>query len=384
MPIENIQKFVLVLLYGSLVLQSFTLLANPMNVNKKANFAFGIFMFLWSGYWILDILQICGLSASYHFIFLVRFLQIFTPLFLFFSVVFFINPNYYFKKRDLICLVVPFIYLVLLLNADENKLLNTITLLIAVAHNLPYVAIIYYKIRKHQKRIETISSDTESINLQWLIKLSLLLFATIIITVCYELFNAFIYKMHQNLVMDLLFLFIVYSTFYHVLRQKEIYPVSKVQLEDLLSIETESEEKTEKKKLIPDEDFEDLKEKLLTLIDSQKPYLEGDLNLLKLSELIGISTHQLSYLLNNGFGENFFQFINKYRIAHAKKLLISDTYHKMSVLGIAFESGFNSKTAFNTMFKKTMGITPSEFRKNQKEAGSTEKDNLHGFSNKSF
>lgn len=92
-----------------------------------------------------------------------------------FSVVVFINPNYYFKKKDLICLVVPFIYLVLLLNADENKLLNTITLLIAVAHNLPYVAIIYYKIRKHQKRIETISSDTESINLQWLIKLSLLL-----------------------------------------------------------------------------------------------------------------------------------------------------------------------------------------------------------------
>ncbi|MCL1669973.1 helix-turn-helix domain-containing protein [Elizabethkingia ursingii] len=384
MPIENIQKFVLVLLYGSLVLQSFTLLANPMNVNKKANFAFGIFMFLWSGYWILDILQICGLSASYHFIFLVRFIQIFTPLFLFFSVVFFINPNYYFKKRDLICLVVPFIYLVLLLNTDENKLLNTITLLIAVAHNLPYVAIIYYKIRKHQKRIETISSDTESINLQWLIKLSLLLFGTIIITVCYELFNAFVYKMHQNLVMDLLFLFIVYSTFYHVLRQKEIYPVSKVQLEDLLSIATESEEKTEKKKLIPDEDFEDLKEKLLTLIESQKPYLEGDLNLLKLSELIGISTHQLSYLLNNGFNENFFQFINKYRIAHAKELLLSDTYYKMSVLGIAFESGFNSKTAFNTMFKKTMGITPSEFRKNQKEAGSAEKENLTGFSNKSF
>lgn len=377
MPIENIQKFVLILLYGSLVLQSFILLANPMNVNKKANFAFGIFMLLWSGYWILDILHICGLSASSHFIFLVRSLQIFTPLFLFFSVVVFINPNYYFKKKDLICLVVPFIYLVLLLNADENKLLNTITLLIAVAHNLPYVAIIYYKIRKHQKRIETISSDTESINLQWLIKLSLLLFGTIIITVCYELFNAFVYKMHQNLIMDLLFLFIVYSTFYHVLRQKEIYPVSKVQLEELLSIETESEEKTEKKKLIPDEDFEDLKEKLLTLIESQKPYLEGDLNLLKLSELIGISTHQLSYLLNNGFNENFFQFVNKYRVQHAKELLISDSYNKLSVLGIAFDSGFSSKTAFNTFFKKTVGVTPSEFRKNQSEGNFTEEEKLN-------
>ncbi|KMU62816.1 Transcriptional regulator, AraC family [Elizabethkingia anophelis] len=182
--------------------------------------------------------------------------------------------------------------------------------------------------------------------------------------------------------MDLLFLFIVYSTFYHVLRQKEIYPVSKMQLEELLSIEPESEEKVEKKKLIPDEDFEGLKEKLLTLMKDEKPYLEGDLNLLKLSELIGISTHQLSYLLNNGFHENFFQFVNKYRVAHAKELLLSDSYYKMSVLGIAFESGFNSKTAFNTMFKKIMGITPSEFRKNQKESDSADTGNLNRYPEK--
>jgi AraC-like DNA-binding protein len=183
--------------------------------------------------------------------------------------------------------------------------------------------------------------------------------------------------MHQNLAMDLLFLFIVYSTFYHVLRQKEIYPVSKIQLDDLLSIELEAEEKTEKKKLIPDEDFESLKQKLLTLIETQKPYLEGDLNLLKLSELIGISTHQLSYLLNNGFNENFFQFVNKYRVQHAKELLISDSYNKLSVLGIAFDSGFNSKTAFNTFFKKTVGVTPSEFRKNQSEGNFTEEEKLN-------
>ncbi|MCL1662904.1 helix-turn-helix domain-containing protein [Elizabethkingia ursingii] len=377
MPIENIQKFVLVLLYGSLVLQSFILLANPMNVNKKANFAFGIFMFLWSGYWVLDILKICGFSPGPLLIFSVYSVLIFTPLFLFFSVVFFINPNYQFGKRDLVCFVIPAIYLIVLFNSEYNKVLHILAMLIVIAHNLPYIGIIYYKIRKHQKRIEIISSNTESINLQWLIKLSFLLFITIIITVCYELFNTFIYKMHQNLAMDLLFLFIVYSTFYHVLRQKEIYPVSKIQLDDLLSIELEAEEKAEKKKLIPDEDFEDLKEKLLTLIETQKPYLEGDLNLLKLSELIGISTHQLSYLLNNGFNENFFQFVNKYRVQHAKELLISDSYNKLSVLGIAFDSGFNSKTAFNTFFKKTVGVTPSEFRKKQSEGNFTEEEKLN-------
>jgi hypothetical protein len=64
--------------------------------------------------------------------------------------------------------------------------------------------------------------------------------------------------MHQNLAMDLLFLFIVYSTLSYS-ATKEIYPVSKIQLDDLLSIELEAEEKTEKKKLIPDEDFESLK-----------------------------------------------------------------------------------------------------------------------------
>ena len=377
MPIENIQKFVLVLLYGSLVLQSFILLANPMNVNKKANFAFGIFMLLWSGYWVLDILKICGFPPGPLLIFSVYSVLIFTPLFLFFSVVFFINPNYQFGKRDLVCFVIPAIYLIVLFNSEYNKVLHILAMLIVIAHNLPYIGIIYYKIRKHQKRIEIISSNTESINLQWLIKLSFLLFITIIITVCYELFNTFIYKMHQNLAMDLLFLFIVYSTFYHVLRQKEIYPVSKIQLDDLLSIELEAEEKAEKKKLIPDEDFESLKQKLLTLIETQKPYLEGDLNLLKLSELIGISTHQLSYLLNNGFNENFFQFVNKYRVQHAKELLISDSYNKLSVLGIAFDSGFNSKTAFNTFFKKTVGVTPSEFRKNQSEDNFTEEEKLN-------
>ncbi|WBS73526.1 helix-turn-helix domain-containing protein [Elizabethkingia meningoseptica] len=367
MPIENIQNFVLVLLYGSLVLQSFILVVNPMNVNKKANFAFGIFLFLWSSYWLQNILQICGLFPNAQFIFLIRAFEIFTPLFLFFSVVFFITPNYRFKKNDLFCLITPVVYLFLLLSSGEHKLINIITMLIAVVHNLPYIAIIYFKIRKHQKRIETISSDTESINLQWLIKLSLLLFITIVITVCYELFNAFIYKMHQNLAMDLLFLFIVYSSFYHILRQKEIYPVSKMQLEELLSIELESEEKTEKKKLIPDQDFEALKQELLSLMETQKPYLDGELNLLKLSELININAHQLSYLLNNGFNENFFQFVNKYRVEHAKKLLSGDPSKKFSILGIAFESGFNSKTSFNTIFKKTMGITPSEFRKSQEE-----------------
>jgi len=363
MPFENIQKLVLTLLFGGLVLQSFIVLINPMKVNKRANFLFGLFLFLWSCYWVLDVLGFCGLSPNPMLVFFIYSIEIFTPIFLFFSVIFFINPNYHFNKTDIICFVVPFFYLILLLNSEGNPTIATIADFVAIFHNLPYIAIIYFRIKKYQKRIENISSNTENINLEWLATLSLLLFFTIIITVFYELFNMFVYKLHHHLVMDLLFLFIVYSTSYHVLRQKEIYPVNKKEREELLSVELEDEEKTEKKKLIPDNDFENLKQKLIVYMETEKPYLDGELNLSKLSGLINISAHQLSYLLNNGFGENFFQFVNKYRVQYAKELLMNDSYKKLSILGIAFESGFNSKTSFNTIFKKMTSETPSEFRK---------------------
>ncbi|MGU3375251.1 helix-turn-helix domain-containing protein [Chryseobacterium sp. M5A1_1a] len=364
MQLENIQKFILVLLYGGLTLLSFAVLINPMRVNRKANFFFGTFTLLWSSYWILDVLHFCGLSPDPWFVYLLYAVQIFTPILLFFSVVFFINPNYKFKRTDLVCLITPVIYWILLFNIDNNPIIRSIVMLIDVSHNLPYIALIYFKIRKHQKRIKTISSNTENIDLQWLIKLSFLLFVTIVITVGYELFNTFVYKMHQHLVMDLLFLFIVYSTLYYVLRQKEIYPTDKNQREELLSIELESEaEEALRKKLIQDDEFEPLKQRLINLMETEKPYLDGDLNLLKLSDLIQINAHQLSYLLNNGFQENFFYFVNKYRVEHAKKMLVNDSYQKLSILGIAFESGFNSKTAFNTIFKKMTDMTPSEFRK---------------------
>ncbi|UHO38916.1 AraC family transcriptional regulator [Chryseobacterium capnotolerans] len=364
MQLENIQKFVLVLLYGGLTLLSFTVLINPMRVNKKANFFFGIFIFLWSSYWLLDILHFCGIATDLWFALTLYAGQIFTPIFLFFSVVFFINPNYRFKRRDLICCITPVIYWILLFNMENNLVIRSIVMLIDVSHNLPYIALIYFKIREHQRRIETISSNTENIDLQWLIKLSFLLFVTIVITVCYELFNTFVYKMHQHLVMDLLFLCIAYMTLYYVLRQKEIYPVDKNQREELLSIELESEaEEISRKKIIPDDEFEALQQQLITVMENKKPYLDGELNLLKLSDLISINAHQLSYLLNTGFQENFFYFVNKYRVEHAKKMFTDQSFHKLSILGIAFESGFNSKTSFNTIFKKMTGMTPSEFRK---------------------
>jgi AraC-like DNA-binding protein len=78
-----------------------------------------------------------------------------------------------------------------------------------------------------------------------------------------------------------------------------------------------------------------------------------------------LTPHQLSYLINIGFNENFFLFVNKYRVERVKELLINKENDHLSILGIAFESGFSSKTAFNTTFKKFTQQTPSEYKKSR-------------------
>ena len=105
-----------------------------------------------------------------------------------------------------------------------------------------------------------------------------------------------------------------------------------------------------------------LKNRLLDLMQNEKIYLEDDLNLPKLAQKMTISTHDLSYLLNVGFGKSFFQFINDYRIEAAKKLLASEKNDHLNMVGIAYAAGFSSKTTFYTAFKKATNQSPSEFQ----------------------
>ncbi|TEB41605.1 AraC family transcriptional regulator, partial [Flavobacterium circumlabens] len=72
---------------------------------------------------------------------------------------------------------------------------------------------------------------------------------------------------------------------------------------------------------------------------------------------------ETSFVINELYGDNFYNFINKYRIEKAKSLLLSEKYNQLNILGIAYESGFNSKTTFNTTFKKNTGFSPTEFVK---------------------
>lgn len=110
-------------------------------------------------------------------------------------------------------------------------------------------------------------------------------------------------------------------------------------------------------------------QELLQHLDTQKPYLNPELSLPELARQMGYNTNQLSAVINQEMGKNFNELINGYRIQTVKERLLDPAFAHLSILGIAFESGFNSKATFNRAFKQFTHQTPSEFLKKKKKEG---------------
>ena len=109
---------------------------------------------------------------------------------------------------------------------------------------------------------------------------------------------------------------------------------------------------------------EEYLQSLIQAMESKKLYKEGDIRLNDLAEKLEIPSHHLSQVINDRLGQNFFEFINSYRVREARKLLKDPDNKDLTILHVAFESGFNNKTSFNRAFKEEIGTTPSKFRKN--------------------
>lgn len=96
-----------------------------------------------------------------------------------------------------------------------------------------------------------------------------------------------------------------------------------------------------------------------------EPFLNPELSLKQLASELKIPERLLSGVINQYRNQNFYDFVNNYRIAKAKKLLIDDSPKKKTVLEILYDSGFNSKSTFNQVFKKHTGSTPTEFKRSR-------------------
>ncbi len=125
-------------------------------------------------------------------------------------------------------------------------------------------------------------------------------------------------------------------------------------------------ESTEKKKYQNSSLRSDFGDQIMARLDhlmvEEKLYVDDEINLEKLALKLGVTRHQLSQVLNEHAGLNFFEYINQRRIEEAKTLLLTTSKKELNIIEIAYKVGYSNKVTFNNTFKKHTGMTPSEFR----------------------
>lgn len=135
----------------------------------------------------------------------------------------------------------------------------------------------------------------------------------------------------------------------------------KEQVREFLS--QKSRKKYEASNLTPEQE-EVYLSKLLRYMKEEKPHLNSELTVKRLAGGLSLSYRDISQVINERTGMHFHDFVNRYRVEEAKRLLRESIIRdELSILSIAYEVGFNSKSSFNTAFKKAAGITPSQYRK---------------------
>lgn len=231
------------------------------------------------------------------------------------------------------------------------------------AHFYVYLIMTYKSLLTYRKIIKTKYSQIDQINLDWLSfsisTFGLLTFVSLIQNFIALTRNRTAFML--TLVLLLIFVFyFVNKVILKALRQPEIFT----------GIRQNETAKYLGSNLTPKQ-IEMYKKQLTTLLQAEKPYLNPQVSLAELSEKLSISTKNLSQVINQSFDKSFFDFINTYRIKEVQQILEDTEDEKLTVLEAMYDAGFNSKSSFNTAFKKETGLTPTEFRKLIKQKRST-------------
>ncbi len=291
---------------------------------------------------------------------------LFGPLF-YFYVKTLTLPQFKFRKKEWLHLLPFFIsFLISSLHypffLEHSSYRTNYFLLIMSGLTIHLTIYLYLSIkllRNHSLKIKESFSSIEKINLNWLrffITGQLIIWPFAFFTELYGGGSAW-----WNFVWLLVSTFI-YLTGYFGLRQPEIFTGNMSQ-ESI--IPDSSKRKYEKTALTP-ELAETYFQNLQKIMEDEKPFLDSDLTLPLLAKKVSISTHHLSQVINEKMAQNFFRFINKYRVEEAKRLLVDPEKKYFNIASIGFDAGFNSISSFNSVFKNHTDMTPSQFRKSCK------------------
>jgi len=349
--------------------------------NRRANRVLAWLILLFSlrlvetvGYWtkyLLEFPHFWLTTASFSFLF---------GTLLYFYAKFLTSENLKLNKRDLLHFL-PFVlylgWLILFyrLSGDiklrilqkilavENPKLAWpffILFLLQISHMLLYTWLTLRLLKAHSHSVKGNSISLERISLSWLRRLTIGFGSFVLLTLLYVIWLqlGFPYSRAVDALVLIAMAGQIYIIGYMTLRQPEIFSGN---------LALKNAPKYEKSALTPAR-AEAYLARLLHTIETEKLFTNSDLKLQDLAQKLDIPTHHLSQILNEKLGQNFFDFLNQYRVEEAKKCLTDPEKQPYTILSIALEVGFNNKASFNTAFKKHTGMTPSHFRDSRVKA----------------
>ncbi len=279
------------------------------------------------------------------------------------------EPQFRFSKKHLLhfapfVVVMLFSFIFLLHNSEitdskqfysHTLTLNIVLYTIALGQYIFYLIYILRLIQKFKAKALNELSNTENIDPTWL-RIFLITFLAVFLLLVLMMTIA-IHRLEAgyfNQVVSLVFALAIYVLGYKGLFQQTILPQTQ-------EVQSNNSERTVREATVYQLD-EQLLKKLIDFMSNHKPYYDPELTLTALALKLEISRNQLSELINTGTGGNFYDFVNKYRVDEVKQLMEHPKYKDYTILAIAFEAGFPSKSTFNSIFKKFTGFTPSEYR----------------------
>lgn len=246
--------------------------------------------------------------------------------------------------------------------------------------------IIYYFMSRralivYQQSIQHLYSDTSRINLNWIRTLLGGYLSLIVVTV---VFYPLMIWYPQNFGLWVLISAAIVSVYIYIAAIKgiaqltlwQINPdIKKENLEKQITevvhadpVKEDVEKEKPRKAGLNEAKIEEIVTGVKAVMINEKLFQEPELTMQQLAAKLNVTTHQLSQAINDGFRKNFYELINGYRVEEAKRLLLDPKNRNYTILSVGFEAGFNSKTTFNTVFKKFTGLTPTEFRSEQQAA----------------
>lgn len=258
------------------------------------------------------------------------------------------------------------------LQRDEHLWVRMTFAIVFFASVITYTALTFVKLINFRKTIEAqFSYQDAQVRLFWLNFIAVLFSLSGLVVIVAGAYNAIMFKkvVDTSLLSHIGLTTVAYCISYFGLRQPTLFKVEYTvdEEEESDSLEAEALNEKDAKQRFTEEEAKRLEERLMLHMSEERPYLNPELTLGELSAQVNLAKHELTELLNVHIGKNFFTFVNEFRLKAVVRRLSNPDYDHLTIMGIANDCGFNSKSTFNSLFKQFTGKTPSEYKKGLRE-----------------